>query len=133
MGQDPSCLPSASPTIMSKSIRFLGLALFTWAGVRAVSLGMVPGAEALSIDSPAAREKSLIPPIEPTILPPIEPVSAGQLADMSTAGSQHYAAHAAYPGYAAYPVYIPVAAPAARSAPPQVVYVNAPPGKASDI
>jgi len=40
---------------LSKSIRFLGLALFAWAGVRAVSLGIVPGAEALSFDSSATR------------------------------------------------------------------------------
>ena len=28
---------------MTASTRFLGLAVFAWAGVRAISLGMVPG------------------------------------------------------------------------------------------
>ena len=115
---------------MSKSIRFLGLALFAWAGVRAVSLGIVPGAEALSFDSSANRGRSLLPPIEPTALPPIERVSGGwpTQAGMSVAASQYFPAHAGYPGYAPYPVFVPVPAAAARTAPPQIIYVNAPPG-----
>ena len=35
---------------MSQSIRFIGVALFAWAGVRAISLGLVPGTQALAFD-----------------------------------------------------------------------------------
>jgi hypothetical protein len=116
---------------VSKSIRFIGLALFAWAGVRAVSLGIVPGTEALAFDSSAARRGSPLPPIEPTSLPPIEPVATGREIyppGMTVAGSTAYATYPAYPGFAPYPVYVPVNAGAVRSAPPQVIYVNRPYG-----
>ena len=38
---------------MSRSLRFLGFAVTAWVGIRAVSLGMVPGTEMLAIDRPA--------------------------------------------------------------------------------
>ena len=116
---------------MSKSIRFLGFALFAWAGVRAISLGVVPGAEALEFDSAARPTRSLLPPIAPTRLPPIEPVSAGYASPAATsmAASQYYPAFASYPGYAPYPLYVPVPAAGARNSPPQIIYVNAPPGE----
>ena len=40
---------------MSRSIRFLGFAVFTWAAVRAISLGIIPGTEALAFDAQALR------------------------------------------------------------------------------
>jgi hypothetical protein len=120
---------------VSKSIRFLGLALFAWAGVRAVSLGVVPGAEALAFDVSAARRGSLLPPIEPTALPPIEPiamVSAAFPPGIDAAAPVAHPAYAAYAGFPPYPVYVPVHAGAARSAPPQVIYVNPPYGHAGE-
>jgi len=44
---------------MSRSLRFLGVAVAAWGGIRAVSLGMVPGTEALAIDRPAATTEAL--------------------------------------------------------------------------
>ncbi|MCA1654674.1 MAG: hypothetical protein ABR588_08755 [Sphingomicrobium sp.] len=64
---------------MTASTRFIGLAVFTWAGVRAISLGLVPGSGALAIDRPASaatRPASELPPIEPTEFAPIEPAAA---------------------------------------------------------
>lgn len=116
---------------MSRSIRFLGLAVLAWAGVRAVSLGVVPGAEALAFDS-AAAGRTVLPPIEPTVLPPIEPIAMGRepiQPAMTAAGSAYYAPYSAspaYAGYTPYPVYIPLNGGATRSAPPQVIYVNPP-------
>jgi hypothetical protein len=118
---------------VSKSIRFLGLAIFAWAGVRAVSLGIVPGAEALAFDSSAKDRHGLIPRIEPTILPPIEPIAPvhGQIGQgMTVAGPPAYPSYPGYPGYPGYmpyPVYVPISA-ATRSSPPQIIYVNPPYG-----
>ena len=58
---------------MRPSIRFLALALFGWAGVRAATLGVLPGAEMFSIEPSEAKA----PPIVPTQFPPIEPVRVG--------------------------------------------------------
>ena len=79
---------------MSQSIRFLGVAVFAWVGVRAVSLGLVPGTQQLAFDTPAraaplAVAATSFPPIEPVAPPPPPP---GQMA------------YGAYPpGYGAYP------------------------------
>ena len=112
---------------MSKPIRFLGFAILTWAAVRAVSLGMVPGLQQLAIDAQATQTaKPRLPPIEPTALPPIEPAAMPapqQQFVMGYGGPQGYA----YPAYAPYPVYVPVPAAGGRSTPPQVIYVNPPP------
>ena len=43
---------------MSHSIRFLGSALFAWVGLRAISLGLVPGLQALAVDVPRAAPES---------------------------------------------------------------------------
>jgi hypothetical protein len=120
---------------MSKSIRFLGLAIFAWAGVRAVSLGIVPGAEALAFDSSAADRGRLIPRIEPTILPPIEPIATEgpPQAGVSLTASQYHAGGTIYPAYLPYPVYVPVTRGAAQSSPPQVIYVNPPPAESREI
>jgi hypothetical protein len=50
------------------SLRFLALAVFGWVGVRAWSLGMVPGAELFQ----AAPGEAKAPPIAATQFPPIE-------------------------------------------------------------
>jgi hypothetical protein len=117
---------------VSRSIRFLGLAIFAWAGVRAISLGIVPGADALAFDSSAARHSALIPPIEPTILPPIEPFETGGPGVNVATAPAYYPPYSVYPGYGPYPVHVPVSAAAARSAPPQIIYVNPPYGEPSE-
>ena len=55
---------------MSAPLRFLTLAVLGWAGVRAATLGIVPGAEAFT----AARARPAPPPIVQTVFPPLDPV-----------------------------------------------------------
>lgn len=117
---------------MSYSIRFLGVAILAWAGVRAVSLGMIPGMKALAFDMPstsAAEPTRKLPPIQPTQLPPIEPLSQplplGMMAGSAVA-QQPYGLYPPYAAYGPYPVYIPVPAASPRTAPPQIIYVNPP-------
>ena len=119
---------------MSKSIRFIGSALLCWVGVRAVSLGLVPGTRLLAFDAEAStRRPGTLPPIEPSILPAIEPVTAydeGQ----SPAPGQIAGGYFPYPYGSAqpYPVYIPVpSGGSARSGPPQIIYVNPAPAEFS--
>jgi hypothetical protein len=95
---------------MSASIRFLGLAVMAWAGVRAASLGLIPGVDGLA---PVARAATAAGP------PPIA-ASGGQVqaADGTSPfpGPAYppyatYPTHAAYPAYPAYPYPHPVAVP----------------------
>lgn len=104
---------------MSKSIRFLGFAILAWAGVRAISLGLVPGTSALAFDSATARPRSTLPPIAPSLLPPIDPLPSQQ------APAQPSLHAASYPYGQPYPIYVPLAS-AGRSAPPQIIYVSPP-------
>lgn len=65
---------------MSHSIRFLGVAVLAWAGVRAASLGLLPGTSALARELPppppvAADTPAAALPVEPTIFAPLEPVA----------------------------------------------------------
>lgn len=53
---------------MRPSLRFLGLCVAGWAGVRAYTMGVVPG---VSLVQPS--EAKTAPPIVPTQFPPIEP------------------------------------------------------------
>ena len=115
---------------MSKSIRFLGVAIMAWAGVRAVSLGIVPGAEALAFDLPTPGPGIELPPLAPTLLPAIEPLPSSPQTIQNAVGSGSYASYpnaAYYASVAPYPVYIPIPGPAsARSSPPQIVYLPTP-------
>jgi hypothetical protein len=52
------------------SLRFLAIVAFGWAGLRAATLGALPGAEIFQID----RSEAKPPPIIPTQFPAIEPV-----------------------------------------------------------
>jgi hypothetical protein len=52
------------------SLRFLTLAMIGWAGVRAATLGVLPGAELFRIE----RSEAKAPAIMPTQFPPIEPI-----------------------------------------------------------
>lgn len=56
---------------MKPSLRFLALAVAGWAGLRAVTLGVLPGAEIFRID----RSEAKPPPIIPTQFPPIEAIA----------------------------------------------------------
>ena len=90
---------------MSASIRFLGFAVFAWAGVRAASLGLIPGTEAFAPAAEAATTAPL-PPVAQSQFPAPAPASPP-----AAAGSP-YAPYGAYPGYGAYPPYPqPVAVP----------------------
>lgn len=121
---------------MSNSIRFLGAAILAWAAVRAVSLGLIPGTQALAFDAQAAQPvRSKLPPIQPSQLPPIEPVGPTYAPPPPGDGMQvAYAGYGGYPAYAPYPVYVPVpAVAAARSIPPQIVYVDRTPAIPAEI
>ena len=108
---------------MSHSIRFLGFAVLTWAAVRAISLGIIPGTQALAFDARASQPDRPLPPIRPTILPPIEPIQPSAAGQQLT-GLATTSANAGYPVFAPYPVYLPAQAGPGRSAPPQIIYVN---------
>lgn len=58
---------------MSAPLRFLALALVGWVGVRAATLGYVPGSEIFAIRQSEAAPP---PPIAATEFPPIEPLAA---------------------------------------------------------
>ena len=102
---------------MSQSIRFLGLAVMAWAGVRAVSLGLVPGTQALAFDLPQRAEAATIPPVQPTQLPPIQPVAPQAYQAPGYGPYAPYPPHPQMAGYMPYPVYVQVPA-ASRSSPP---------------
>lgn len=85
---------------MSASIRFLGLAVLAWAGVRAASLGLVPGfADALPVAK--AAPKPLPPPAETQFTPPVAAVAWAS----GPYGGDPYAP---FPTYAGYPQPIPI-------------------------
>ncbi|HKX91910.1 MAG TPA: hypothetical protein VJM15_05735 [Sphingomicrobium sp.] len=58
---------------MRPSLRFLAVAVVGWVGIRAATLGMVPGAEVFSIRPSAAKPS----PVLATQFPPIEPIVPG--------------------------------------------------------
>lgn len=63
---------------MSSPTRFIMIALAGWIGVRAFSLGMVPGAGAWTFDRPSpardAGQATPLPPVAATEFPPLDPV-----------------------------------------------------------
>lgn len=102
---------------MSNSIRFLGLAVFAWAGVRAASLGLLPGTEPIATSATAGTlpEGTGIPPIVPTRFEPPAPVAEAY------PPQAYYAAYGGPPApYArpmALPYYYPIPAPMPQSRP----------------
>jgi hypothetical protein len=56
---------------MRPSLRFLAVAVVGWAGLRAATLGALPGAEIFHIDGSEAKPPAIIP----TQFPPIEPIA----------------------------------------------------------
>lgn len=93
---------------MRPSLRFLVIAIVGWAGVRAATLGSLPGVDLFRVDQ--AHLKA--PPVVPTQFPPIEPVALAQ----PNAPAQPYAS--AYP-----PPYEQYYAPTAYRAPVRPVMV----------
>jgi hypothetical protein len=97
---------------MRPSLRFLALAVFGWAGLRAATLGALPGAEIFSIEPSEAKA----PPIVPTQFPGIEPVEpAGATYAPLPAAMPYYTASAAT--QVPIPVYYAGRSPAPRAAP----------------
>ena len=95
---------------MSASIRFLGLAVLAWAGVRAASLGLIPGTEGLAAPAEAATR-----PVTP-VMARSEIAASPQVPPAGMATGQPYpvpyAPYPPYPPYAAYPSFPqPVAVP----------------------
>lgn len=113
---------------MSHSLRFLGVAVAAWVGVRALSLGIIPGAEALAFDLPVppAERASPVPAVVPTQFAAPEPVVPG------IPSSQPLLAAYPFPQPVAYPYPLPSArtvrtAPAAWSTPTSYTYMADPP------
>jgi hypothetical protein len=88
---------------MSASIRFLGFAVLAWAGVRAASLGLIPGTDSLS--PAAAAATTPIPPLATTEFTPPPVMAPGP----GAAYPPYASPHGAYPGYPPYPQ--PIAVP----------------------
>ena len=116
---------------MSQSIRFLGVAVLAWAGVRAVSLGLVPGTQALAFDAPPPPAKAATLPA--TSFPPIDPPADPRVSGQPMPGQMAFGyggypppygvPYGAYPPqqiYAPYPVYVPVHPAAYRQSAPVV-------------
>ena len=121
---------------MSNSIRFLGAAIFAWAAVRAVSLGIIPGTQALAFDAQATQTaRPPLPAIQSTSLPPIEPVTTtSPLPAVGPMLGPQSASGSSYPAFAPYPVYIPVPAAASPSdIPRQILYLDRPPAAPAEI
>lgn len=94
---------------MRPSLRFLCLAVLSWAGVRAATLGVLPGDELFRIDRSEARA----PPIIPTQFPPIEPIEPAAL----ELPPQGFVAVGDQPAPTVRPIAIPIGYAAASSAP----------------
>jgi hypothetical protein len=102
---------------MRPSLRFLAIVVFGWAGVRAATLGVLPGAELFRIEKSEAK----VPPIVPTEFPPIEPVAPAAVQAMP----QPQYAPMAYAQAPIRPVMVPVYYSAQVSA-PRAVHASSP-------
>jgi hypothetical protein len=94
---------------MRPSLRFLGLVMVSWAGLRAAAHGLLPGAEIFQIK----RGEAKAPAIIPTEFPPIEPIPT---AVPGAAAADLIPASALYPP-APRPVPVPIYYAVAPSAP----------------
>jgi hypothetical protein len=92
------------------SLRFLGLAMFGWAGFRAATLGVLPGAEIFRID----RSDAKAPAIVPTQFPPIDPIAQAPPTAATSAAFPYPQPYGGGP--AIRPVMVPVYYPAPASA-----------------
>ena len=102
---------------MSAALRVLGLTLAGWIGVRAMTLGIVPGADLFLI----GRSEAQPAPIRTTAFPPLDP--PGGYADVSWPLAQSEPLPAAYP----YPMAQRVALPVYYPAPAYPAYASTTP------
>ena len=104
---------------MSASIRFLGFAVLAWAGVRAVSLGLIPGTEGFA--PPAAAATTPIPPLASNQFtpPPSTPTAAEPPVAQASPSYGTYPTYPSYPQPIAVPFYYPVPAAMPRPAAPR--------------
>mgnify|MGYP003295979519 CR=1 FL=1 len=92
---------------MSNPLRFLGLAVFAWAGVRAASLGFFPGSTAVA--PPATVAANLPPVAQTTFDPPSPPDPMPQQATYPPQGYGPAYGYGTPPPYpSAYPYYPPM-------------------------
>lgn len=114
---------------MRPSLRFLGLALAGWIGVRAAMLGAIPGADFFTLRQGAAASATPSAALVPTEFPPIEPLAPAdpEAAAMMQAampaplaGAPESAQPAYYYSPAPQPAYWAPRAARNRSAPPFV-------------
>lgn len=98
---------------MRPSLRFLGLAVVGWVGVRAAALGILPGGELFRVE-PSEPET---PPIVATQFPPIEPVALAAPEPAQAQYPPYYSTAAYYPQQPVRPVMVPVYYAAPVSAP----------------
>ena len=97
---------------MSNSLRFLGLAVFAWAGVRAASLGLFPGSTSVAPPTPLAA--NLPPPPQTHFDPPSPPDPVPQPGyygpGYGPANGPGYG-----PAYGGYPAFYPAYPPSQRT------------------
>lgn len=98
---------------MSAPLRFIGVAILTWAGVRAASLGLFPGMTALAPPAAAATLPALEPPPPTRFEPPVpldpQPGPYPAYAGSPVTGYAPYLPPPAYAQpYAVQPVVLPV-------------------------
>jgi hypothetical protein len=105
---------------MSASLRFLAMAMVGWAGIRAATLGALPGAEAFTLGRAAAPRRALaaagVPAIVPTEFPALGPMGGEMMQPAAAAIAMpgRQTAHLPAPAPAPGPVYFyPVGPPAA--------------------
>lgn len=102
---------------MSAALRFLALAVVGWAGVRAATLGALPGTEAFTLgrnEAPRLAATSDVPSIVPTEFPAIDPVGTemSSLNDELAPAAHPPLGYPAAPTAAAVPIYYyPVSIP----------------------
>jgi hypothetical protein len=90
---------------MRPSLRFLSVIVIGWAGIRAATLGVLPGGQFVGIEKSEAK----VPPIVPTQFPAIEPIASAPAdaaaASMIPSGLPY---SQAYPAPTLRPVILPV-------------------------
>jgi hypothetical protein len=102
---------------LSAPVRFLALIVVGWAGVRAATLGMIPG---FTVSYARPLPRSELPPVIATEFPPLPPVEAPFPQDLPASGAFAYPATAPVPVayYPAYPAGYPYPYPLAPPPPP---------------
>lgn len=94
---------------MRPSLRFLAVAIVGWAGIRAATTGVLPGASLFKVEPSEAK----VPPIVATEFPPVEPAQPAAVEPQALPQSPQFA----YAQTAVRPVMIPVYYSAQVSAP----------------